>query len=73
MSNKVYDILKWISVIVVPALVLLVNTVGNIWGLQHTVEISATISAVGVFLGAIIQVSSAKYCKEQEQDKKDKD
>ena len=69
MSNKVYDILKWISVIVVPALVLLINTLGSIWVWQHTTEISMTISALGVFIGAIIQVSSAKYSKEQEETK----
>lgn len=69
MSNKVYDILKWISVIVVPALVLLINTLGSIWGWQYTTEISMSISAIGVFIGAIIQVSSSKYSKEQEQTK----
>lgn len=69
MSNKVYDILKWVSVIVVPALVLLINTLGSIWGWQYTTEISMTISAIGVFIGAIIQVSSAKYSKEQEETK----
>lgn len=66
MSNKVYDVLKWIVVIVVPALVLFVNTLGEIWGLTFTAEISATISAIGVFLGAIIQISSYKYSKDQE-------
>ena len=61
MTNKVYDILKWISVIVVPALVLLINTLGNIWGWQFTTEISATVSAIGVFIGALIQISSYRY------------
>ena len=70
MSNKVYDVLKWISVIVVPALVLLINTLGEIWGWNCTAEVSATISAIGVFIGALIQISSARYSKSQE-DKKD--
>ena len=61
MTNKIYDILKWVSVIVVPALVLLINTLGQIWGWEHTKEISMTISAIGVFIGAVIQISSAKY------------
>lgn len=69
MTNKVYDVLKWISVIVVPALVLLINTLGEIWGWQHTAEISATISAIGVFIGALIQISSARYNKAQEEKK----
>lgn len=61
MSNKIYDILKWISVIVIPALVCLINTLGQTWGWQYTKEVSITIGAIGVFLGAVIQVSSAKY------------
>ena len=69
MSNKLYDFIKWVSVIVVPALVLLINTLGKIWGFGFTVEVSATVSAVGVFLGALIQVSSAKYSKEQEDER----
>ena len=68
MSNKVYDILKWVSVIVVPALVLFINTLGQIWGWEHTTEISATVSAIGVFIGALIQISSARYNKDQEKD-----
>ena len=69
MTNKVYDILKWVSVIVVPAIVLLINTLGGIWGWEHTTEISATVSAIGVFIGALIQISSARYSKEQENKK----
>lgn len=65
-NNRVYDILKWISVIVIPALVVFLNTLGQIWGWQYIPEISATISAIGVFIGALIQVSSARYSKEQE-------
>lgn len=61
MTNKIYDVLKWISVIVVPALVLLINTLGQTWNWQYTKEISITISAIGVFIGAVIQISSAKY------------
>ena len=63
MSNKVYDILKWISVIVIPALVILINTLGQVWNWPYVEQISITVSAIGVFIGAVIQVSSAKYNK----------
>lgn len=72
MSNKVYDILKYVCVIGVPAVVLFINTVGEIWGWRFTSEVSATVSAVGVFLGMLIQISSAKYTKSQEEEHKDK-
>lgn len=68
MANKLYDILKWISVIVVPAIVVFINTLGKVWNWQYTTEITATISAIGVFIGAVIQVSSAKYNKAQNDD-----
>lgn len=69
MSNKVYDYLKYIAVIGIPALILFINTLGEIWGFNYTTEISATISAVGVFLGMLIQISSAKYNKDQNENK----
>lgn len=64
-KNRVYDILKWISVIVIPAIVVLINTLGQVWNWEYTKEISMTISAIGVFIGALIQISSAKYKKSQ--------
>lgn len=71
MSNKIYDILKWISVIVIPAIVVLINTLGQVWNWEYTKEISITISAIGVFIGAVIQVSSAKYNKGKNNDNSD--
>lgn len=72
MTNKIYDILKWISVIVIPAIVVLINTLGQVWNWAYTKEISITISAIGVFIGAVIQISSKKYnnknTEEQEQE-----
>lgn len=61
MSNKVYDILKTIALVVLPALATLVIAVFEIWGLPYGAQIGATITAVATFLGAILSVSSAKY------------
>lgn len=63
MSNKVYDILKWIAQIVFPAMATLYATVSMIWGFPFGEEIVGTISAIDVFLGAILGVSAAKYKK----------
>ena len=60
-SNKVYDILKFVALIVLPALATLYATLGNIWGLPYTNEISATIMAVDTFLGAVLKISSDVY------------
>lgn len=65
MSNRTYDICKNISVIGVPAVVVFLNTLGDIWGIPYITQISATIGAFGVLLGAIIQKSSSDYAKER--------
>lgn len=63
-SNKTYDTLKWVAIIVIPALATLVLTVGKIWGLPYYDNIGATISAIGLFIAAIIGVSSTTYTDE---------
>lgn len=61
LSNRQYDILKWIALVVIPASATLVLTVGKIWGLPYYDNIGATISAVGLFIAAIIGVSSKDF------------
>lgn len=61
MNDNTYDILKRVALIVVPALATFVNAVGIVWGVPYTNEVTATITAFGVFLGAAIGVSSKNY------------
>lgn len=63
MSNKVYDILKWIAAIVLPALGTLYFALANIWGFPYGEEIVGTITAIDTFLGVILGISSVKYNK----------
>lgn len=65
MSNKVYDILKFIAQLLLPALATLWATLGKIWNWPLVTEIAATICAIDTFLGAILGISSAQYKKEQ--------
>lgn len=60
--NKVYDILKWIVIVFLPALNTLIFALGNVLQFETSV-ICGVISAVTVFLGALIGVSSVKYTK----------
>lgn len=74
LSNKTYDIIKWVALVVIPAAATLVLTVGKIWGLPYYDNIGATISAIGLFLAAIIGVSTNTYIKATaEQDKFNQD
>ncbi len=65
MSNKVYDILKQVSLMIVP-IVAFLTALSEIWGWgEYGAEICATISAFGVLLGALLNVSTAQYNKIQ--------
>lgn len=63
MSNKVYNVLKFIAQIVLPALATLYVTIASLWGLPFPDEIAGTIMAVDTFLGAILMISSNNYNK----------
>lgn len=61
--NSVYDILKWVCIIVLPAIATLWFTLGKIWGFPYLAEIEATIIAIDTFLGALLGVSTIQYNK----------
>ena len=61
--NKVYDILKWITLVALPATTALWLTLANIWGFPYAEAIGATLAAVTTFLGALLGISSLQYAK----------
>ena len=61
MSNNTYDILKYIAQIVLPAIATLYGALAGIWGLPYGEQIVATISAIDLFLGAILKISTTHY------------
>lgn len=63
MSNKLYNVLKWIAQIVLPALGALYFALSQIWGFPYGEQIVGTITAVDAFLGALLGISSAQYKK----------
>lgn len=69
MSNKTYDVLKWIALVVLPALATLYFALAGIWGFPYGEEVVGTITAIDAFLGAILGISSINYSK-KEGDKK---
>lgn len=64
LSNKLFDVLKWVAILFLPALAILIRTVFAIWNIPYGDQISATITALQVFLGAILGVSTLNYNKE---------
>jgi hypothetical protein len=63
MSNKTYDILKFIALKVLPALATLILALGAIWNIPYSEAIAATITAIDTFLGTILGISSKVYAK----------
>ena len=68
-NDRVYSILKYITMVVLPAVTTLWLAVGSIWGLPYVEPIGATLSAITVFLGAILGISTSLYnIREQRKD-----
>lgn len=61
LKNQTYDVGKWIVLIFFPALAVLMNGLGDLYGWENTATIVSTINLVNVFLGSILQISSNKF------------
>lgn len=71
-SNKTYDVLKWIAQYFLPAIGTLYFALSGIWGLPYGEQIVGTVTAVDTFLGVILGISTAQYNKENTGDNSDK-
>lgn len=65
MSNRTYDILKFVAQIILPALGTLYFALARIWGLPLGEEIVGTITAVDAFLGAVLGISTMEYNRQK--------
>lgn len=65
MSDKMYDCLKFIAQILLPAIGTLYFALASIWGLPYAEQIVGTITCVDAFLGTVLGISTSIYEKEQ--------
>lgn len=61
MSNKVYDILKWVGLIALPAVAWFVSVIAPVWGIPNADAIVTTLNAAGALLGVLIGASTVDY------------
>lgn len=61
MNNKLYDFLKWVALILLPALATFYAALSGLWGFPYVLEVVGTITATDTFLGTLLALSSAKY------------
>lgn len=61
LNDKTYSLLKWVALILLPALGTLYFALAGIWGLPFGEQIVGTITAIDTFLGAILGISTNNY------------
>ena len=61
LSNKLYDVLKWVTMIVLPALATAYTGLAAVWGWPYSGEIAKTVAVVCTLLGALLGISTAEY------------
>lgn len=61
LSNKVYDVLKWVAILLLPALGKCIEGIFGVWGIPYGPQIAETLEFVSVFLGAVLGVSTIRY------------
>lgn len=65
MTNRTYDILKWIALILLPALATFYAAIAAVWGLPYTEQVVGTITAVDTLLGTLLKISADKYAAKE--------
>ena len=68
MSDKLYNVLKWVVMIVMPAMATLYQVLAGLWNFPFAEQIVGTITALATFLGACLMISTKNYNKAQEED-----
>ena len=65
LNSQVYDVLKWLVQVVMPALIVAIGTIGGAVAWEHTELTMTVLGAIATFMGASLGLSSAKYYKDE--------
>lgn len=68
MTDKMYDVLKWVAQILLPAVATLYFAIAQIWGLPYGEQIVGTITAIDACLGTLLGISTYQYNKDRNND-----
>jgi Na+/glutamate symporter len=68
LTNRVYDILKWVVMIAIPALTTAYVGLAAIWGFPYATEVAKTSAVVCTLLGALLGISTAEYNRQKSTD-----
>ena len=65
LNDGLYDILKWITMIVIPALATAYVGLASVWGWPYADEVAKTSAVICTLLGALLGISTAQYNKDE--------
>ena len=68
LNDKVYDILKWVDLVFIPALIVFYGVIGNVLNIPYTEIVLTIMGAFDVFLGSLLGISSTQYKKNESGD-----
>lgn len=63
LSNKAYDLLKWVALICIPALTAAYVGLAAVWGWPYAEEVAKTSAVICTLIGALLGISTAEYNK----------
>lgn len=66
LSDKAYDILKWLTLICIPAFTTAYVGLAGVWGFPFAEEVAKTSAVACTLLGALLGISTAQYNKDKE-------
>lgn len=69
LSDAWYDVLKWVTMVVIPALATAYVGLSGVWGWPYADEVAKTAAVVCTLLGALLGISTAQYNKQEPPDK----
>lgn len=67
-KNKTFDILKWVALVVLPAIATLLIGIGQIWHIELMPQLAETVTVIDAFLGALLGVSTIQYHNKESKD-----
>jgi hypothetical protein len=66
LSDRLYDVLKWITLVVIPALTTAYVGLAAVWGWPYAEEVAKTSAVICTLLGALLGISTAQYNKDHQ-------
>ena len=66
LNDNIYDVLKWVAILLLPATSAFIGTVGQAVSFEHTAVAVIVVNALSVFLGTVLGISTMNYNKDKE-------